>query len=69
MHGFDGSRAGLQAGAVTPEEAGKQAAAAAAAEHATAVRMLEEWVDWVEVLRWGWARLGGAGGAARGGAA
>lgn len=60
VHGFDGSRAGLQEGVVTPEEAGKQAAAAAA-EHATAVRMLEEWVDWVEVLRWGrGAGLGGA---------
>jgi hypothetical protein len=28
-----------------------EAAAQAAAEHATAVRMLEEWVDWVEMMR------------------
>lgn len=28
------------------------AAEQAAAEHATAVRMLEEWVDWVEMMRW-----------------
>lgn len=32
--------------------AGAGGSAEAAAEHATAVRMLEEWVDWVELQRW-----------------
>lgn len=35
---------------VPPAPAG--GSAEAAAEHATAVRMLEEWVDWVELQRW-----------------